>query len=90
MTSFAARMMMGGVARQRPPVNPWPGLEPDTPGRQPGVERGLGEWSAKALAVILDGDVGAGTYAEAPPASSCHSSPSLVDVAGGVSPLLRL
>jgi hypothetical protein len=39
---------------------------------------------------ILDGDAGAGTHAEAPPASSCHSSPSLVGVAGGVLPLSRL
>jgi hypothetical protein len=31
MTSFAAWMMVGGVARQRPPVNPWPGWEPDKP-----------------------------------------------------------
>jgi len=35
ITSFAARMMVGGVARQRPPVNPWPGLEPDKPAGSP-------------------------------------------------------
>jgi hypothetical protein len=34
-TSFAARMMMGDVARQRPPGNPWSGLERDKPGGSP-------------------------------------------------------
>jgi hypothetical protein len=87
ITSFAAWMMVGGVARQRPLVNPWPGLEP---GQQPGVERGSGEWSEHALAAILDGVAGAGTHAEeTPSASPCSSTPSLLGVAGGVSPLSR-
>jgi hypothetical protein len=40
ITSFAAWMMVGGVARQRPLVNPWPGLEPDKPGGSSPAWRG--------------------------------------------------